>query len=100
MTGLRSAAYATSLLLRGPMPEPPATCSSFTALRVVCTCPRCGDALDLVAEGAPSPGGGSIGIVMRCTGCGARVVGRMQLSADAGQPIGRGIKRTPKEDRV
>lgn len=100
MTERRAAAYVEAVQLRGPMPAPLPACSSFTALRVVCTCPRCGDALELVAEGAPSPGGGSIGIVMRCTGCRARVVGRMQLSADAGQPLGRGSKRTPKEDRV
>lgn len=99
MTDRRAAAYAEAVQLRGPMPEPQPPRSSFTALRVVCTCPRCGDALELVAEGAPSPGGGSIGIVMRCSGCGARVVGRMQLSADAGQPIGRGSRRTPKEER-
>lgn len=99
MTELRTAAHAEAVALRGPMPEPN-TCTSFTALHVVCTCPRCGDALELVAPGAPSPGGSSIGIVMRCAGCRAQIVGRMTLSATTGQPVGRGSRVTPREDRV
>ena len=99
ITELRAAAHAEAVALRGPMPEPD-TCSSFTALHVVCTCPRCGHGFEVIAPGAPSPGGTSIGLVMRCTGCRAQVVGRMTLSATTGQPVGRGSRATPREERV
>lgn len=95
---LRAAALTEAAALRGPMPAPADT--PVTRLEVICSCPRCGHGFEVIAPGAPSPGGTSIGIVMRCTGCRAQVVGRMTLSATTGQPVGRGSRVTPREERV
>lgn len=71
----------------------PIVSGPITGWQILATCPRCGGQFEHVASGRPSPGGGQIASVARCTACSAQLTVHVSLSASFGRPVA--AQRTP-----